>query len=215
MVVGEDFMQWPVEKQRYVLDAWLKNKEMPLTGDAKTFWKEYNASKVIEEYTVHLSFIRKAYMRFEKEFEYLTYDDVRNHDASKQSFIEIVGYTERFTYGRTNALWSLAVSHHYRHNDHHPEYFIKPTYGSVWQKILSFFKKSIDVSYVQSNMTPRALEEAILDMIACSWARMEEADPTDLQLCTFDPKFLTRFTAHDRVKVLDFAQRFITPQRRS
>ena len=65
------------------------------------------------------------------------------------SFIEIVGYTDRWTWGKSSLLWEEALQHHYANNPHHPQF------------------------YQDKRMTRESLEESIVDMMACHWERKE------------------------------------------
>ena len=95
------------------------------------------------------------------------------------SFIEIVGYTDRWTWGRDSPLWEEALAHHYHHNPHHPQYC------------------------PGNRMTHEDLEESVVDMMACSWERRfgggEEV--TLKMLADMEDHFLERYMPEDRQTV--------------
>ena len=41
------------------------------------------------------------------------------------SFVELIGYTDRFVWGRNSLAWEKALAHHYNNNKHHPQHWGK------------------------------------------------------------------------------------------
>ena len=90
------------------------------------------------------------------------YRRVKIHDLSKYGPYEALGYHYKF--GKDSPMeplseedkeWARALSHHYCHNDHHPEYFTPNPRGDNTTRCMSL----------------RGLVESVLDMVACRLAR--------------------------------------------
>lgn len=138
----------------------------------------------------HKKFVQKTFSRFQKCFESygITKEQINKHDDSKlTSFIEIVGYTDRWILNIKTDEWNQAWKHHCANNPHHPEYFIIDKSGQ---------NVRIDMDYLY-------LVESVIDMIACRWERpLYGSDLVSNQnLLNIDKNFLKRYTSNDRMKV--------------
>lgn len=138
--------------------------------------KLFNINEHIECTRSHKRFIEKTFYRFQSVFKNLQEKTILAHDQSKLSFIEIVGYTDRWTWGRNSPLWEEALAHHYQHNSHHP------------QHVLGL------------QMTPEDLEESVVDMMACHWERKEGGgdDVSAEMIAGFSDFYLDRYLPQDR-----------------
>ena len=99
--------------------------------------------------------------------------------------MEIVGYTDKWTWHRCSQLWGLALDHHYQHNPHHPQ----NTPGL--------------------QMTHEALEESVVDMMACHWERQEggEDDISAERVVGFSDFYLNRYLQADKEIVLELLRK--------
>ena len=157
------------------------------------FAEKFKAREHFEVTLSHKMFIQKAYKRF---LHYLDLHNLRNdmidaHDNSKlTSFLEIVGYTQRWIWNVKSDIWGQALHHHFTSNSHHPEYYSK--------------KNGKNGETVQNDMHHLDLLESVVDMIACRWERKlgGKEDVTNDQLVDIEPIFLKRYTMNDRAKVL-------------
>ena len=88
---------------------------------------------------------------------------VRAHDLSEYWPEESLGYYLRWCCVQeplsreTQMLWTTALAHHYKKNNHHPEFFSR--YGLLEADSLS-------------SMSEGALLEAVLDSVACRMQRV-------------------------------------------
>jgi len=148
----------------------------------------YRVSETLQKTRSHRRFIRKVYTRFLPLFPHLKEATVEAHDLSKFSFIELVGYTDRWVWGRESPLWLEALEHHYTHNSHHPQH-----------------------SAQDEEMEDTDLQESVVDMLACSWERREggreDLSAHSLASGTEDPRFLARYLPGDRHKVVQLLRR--------
>lgn len=114
---------------------------------------------------------------------------ILNHDLSKFSATEVVGYGYKF--GRKNinsvelknpkhiALWESALQHHYINNAHHPQH-----------------SPHVHMSYFN-------LIESVLDMMACRMERnlAGKLDTTPNDIFDIPLTFLERYVPNDRKRV--------------
>jgi len=133
----------------------------------------------------HKRFIEKTFHRFKTLFPHLQEKSILAHDQSKLSFIEIVGYTDRWTWGRDSSLWTEALAHHYKHNPHHPQHLLG------------------------QRMTPEDLEESVVDMMACHWERKEGGgeDVHASRIAGFSDFYLDRYQQDDRIIVSELLKK--------
>ncbi len=137
---------------------------------------------------------------------------VLNHDLSKYTHREIIGYALRFPKGKNPREvpkqmtaeeykeWSDSQDHHYSVNKHHPEYF--------------YVDSIEDIEIKQSMVDPKSDEpllyiyESIFDMLACNGERfLNGTDYFDLrELINIKDEFLARYhykgDDNDRKKVV-------------
>jgi len=142
---------------------------------AKILINIFKVDEHIECTRSHKSFIEKTFHRFKTVFPHLQEKSILAHDRSKLSFIEIVGYTDRWTWGRDSPLWEEALAHHYRHNPHHPQHLLG------------------------HRMTPEDLEESVVDMMSVHWERKEGGkDVPSTRIAGFSDIYLDRYQPEDR-----------------
>ena len=106
---GSFFLKcWTTEKQKKVIDICLRGNRKEFDDDCKLFWDAFNAKEHVKQVQTHTDFVLKSYKRFQSFFPHLTEADVALHDQSKYSFIEVVGYTDRWVHGLENSqCWRL------------------------------------------------------------------------------------------------------------
>lgn len=80
------------------------------------------------------------------------------HDDSKFSPLEIQGYVDRWVWGVATEEWKRALKHHYASNDHHPQH---------WENV--------------NEMSPAAIEHAVIDRLAVGWERNFESQDVSFQ----------------------------------
>ncbi|KAJ3066246.1 hypothetical protein HDU98_010454 [Podochytrium sp. JEL0797] len=155
--------------------------------DFQSFAHGFKAKRNIEIALSHKAFIVRTFKRFkDAAFPNLTLEFAEAHDNSKvNSFVEVVGYTERWVHGRHNSeFWKPAKLHHYAHNSHHPEFHVNAD-GSL------------------NPMPASDLEESVVDMLAIQWERRfaGREDVTGAELADVDERYLDRYLPEDREKV--------------
>ena len=202
---GKSFLNWTREKQysamarvwkefglvQYLDDSKNGQCEEVSDDEYRFFVEDF---KVREHFVVtlnHKRFILKSFTRFQKFFESLNLqrEQVERHDDSKlTSFLEIVGYTQRWILEKKTDLWEEAWKHHYTTNSHHPEYY---------QHLLG----NGDIK--KENMSDLDIVESVIDMLACRWERkLDGKDDVDKkELLDINEFYLKRYTDDDRVKV--------------
>jgi len=143
---------------------------------AEILIKLFKINEHIECTRIHKQFIEKTFYRFRNVFKNLQEETILAHDQSKLSFIDIVGYTDRWTWGRSSSLWEEALAHHYGHNPHHPQHVLG------------------------QQMTPEDMEESVVDMMACHWERKEGGgdDVPAERIAGFSELYLDRYLPEDR-----------------
>jgi len=136
----------------------------------------FKVDKTMEVTETHQKYIRKAFQRSHHFFPNVTEIQILQHDSSKYSFLELVGYTCRWVWGMESPLWEEALAHHYSNNPHHPQY---------WQG------QRMPLTY---------LEESIIDMLGCAWERQLGGGEEVLlsAMATIENKFLMRYQEQDR-----------------
>jgi hypothetical protein len=107
-VEGAFFLHnWNPEKQKRVLEICLNNSESEFDEDCRLFWNTFKAKEHIKTTISHKEFVVKTYERFNNCFSRLNMDLMKKHDDSKFSFVEIIGYTDRFVWQQESRCWSL------------------------------------------------------------------------------------------------------------
>ena len=108
---------------------------------------------------------------------------VKIHDLSKYGPYEALGYHYKFSKGTPlepfsaeDKEWHRALSHHYHHNDHHPE-------------------SMPSMDNTNRAMSLRGLTESVLDMVACRLARTlkQEDRLCPAQILAIPSKYLERY----------------------
>eukprot|EP00092_Neocalanus_flemingeri_P009888 GFUD01010657.1.p1 GENE.GFUD01010657.1~~GFUD01010657.1.p1 ORF type:complete len:283 (+),score=50.90 GFUD01010657.1:133-981(+) len=165
---------WTEEQQSEALCQLLDDNDSGIYADILV--KLFKTNEHIECTKSHKRFIEKTFHRFQSVFKHLQEKTILAHDQSKLSFVELIGYTYRWTWGRTSQLWEKALAHHYEHNSHHPQHCLG----------------------VQ--MSPEDLEESVVDMMACHWERKEgggDKVPAE-NIAGFSDFYLDRYLPEDR-----------------
>lgn len=113
------------------------------------FYHQLSGNEHINQVDSHRTWLRAVYDRFSKYMPLVTETAIDNHDLSKYSVVQCIGYTAKFVHKLTESrCWPTALAHHYAKEPHHPEYYEKGT-----------------------DMPPEYLQESVMDMIACRWER--------------------------------------------
>ena len=160
-------------------------------GDYNQLLHDFNVQQHFVITLSHKRFIKKSFLRFQDYFESmgLKEEQINKHDDSKlTSFLEIIGYTQRWIWNEKTEIWNEAWRHHFTSNSHHPEYYTD----------LDGKQEN-----VQSDMEHFDLMESVIDMIACRWERQLEGkeDVKNEQLLQIGDYFLNRYTNNDRGRV--------------
>lgn len=181
-VLVEDGLE---EAVAMVVSSWGKEQraraEQEINTRAGPYWKVLQLFKIDITLSVnssHRVFIKKVYERFQTLFPHLGVRAVEEHDLSKFTLVELIGYTHRWVWGKESELWKEALAHHYAQNPHHPQHRIGP-------------------------MEEGDLEESVVDMMACSWERREGGrdDVSAEALADVNEGYLERYLPEDRVRV--------------
>ncbi len=159
------------------------------SSDHYRFWTAFNARQVVLEYYEHKHYLQLAFKTYGSHFPKVTQAIIDRHDVSKLSFLEVLGYTDKFVHGRNSTLWLLALHHHYMSNSHHPQFWVH----SNGQE---------NTIHRQEDMSPTALQESVLDMVAVVWNKIKKNDT--IGLFSFEDRYLERYTPEDaeRVRVM-------------
>jgi len=168
------FPHWNEKQQSEVIDQILGDSDSGIY--ANILIKLFKINEHIETTRSHKRFVEKTFYRFKSLFKHLQERTILDHDQSKLSFVEIVGYTDKWVWCKNSPLWEQALAHHYQHNPHHP------------QNVLGL------------RMTPEAIEESLVDMMACHWERKEGGgdDVPAERIGGFDEFYLERYVPEDR-----------------
>jgi len=147
--------------------------------------KLFKINETIQVTRSHKKYIEKTFYRFRSIWKHLQESSVLAHDQSKFSFIELIGYTDKWVWGRNSPLWEDGLAHHYQNNTHHPQH----TPGV--------------------RMTPEDLEESVVDMMACHWERKEGGgdDVTAERIGGFSDFYLERYLPQDRQIVVELLRK--------
>ena len=202
---GKLFLNWTEEKQystmvrlweEFNLNKFLDVKkdeqcEKIADDEYRSFVEDFNVRDHFVVTLNHKKFIQKSFARFKHFFEsiHLKQEQIEKHDDSKlTSFLEIVGYTQRWIWNKNTDAWKDAWKHHYTTNSHHPEYY---------QCLLG------NGEITQTDMNDLDIAESVIDMLACRWERKlngkEDVEKRDL--LDIEEFYLKRYTDRDRVKV--------------
>lgn len=141
----------------------------------------YQAGKHIKQTQTHQAFIMKTFNRLKEYFPTTTEMQLKQHDQSKYTFKQIIGYTKMFVHScpQEDELWRSALKDHYEKEAHHPQH------------------------YRNENMPRKYLEESVIDMIACHWERDLHGLDTvnNYELANIANTFLNRYTVEDKKRV--------------
>ena len=202
---GQDLLNWDKDKQEaakariwdeFGLHQFCEDKSIELRKQISDEEYEFllDTFNVREHFVVTLShrkFIKKSFARFQKFFQSinLTEEQVNKHDDSKlTSFLEIIGYTQRWVWELKTDIWEEAWKHHYTTNSHHPEYYIH---------------SAEDGQSIQNDMNYLDMVESVVDMLACRWERKLNGNEfvTCNELLDIQEFFFNRYTSSDRARV--------------
>ena len=147
-------------------------------------FQKFDIKKHFEIVDSHREWVMKSYERLQKYVPHMTVRDAKNHDLSKYSIEQSIGYTAKLVHGveGSNNVWVESHMDHYQKETHHPEHFPG-----------------------KSPMPKDALDESLVDMVACRWERDLDKDEslTNNKLVDFDPKYLLRYCDEDRGYIED------------
>ena len=202
---AEDILKWSFDKQeavkarlwkefglyQYFTNDFMGECDHVTEEDYAFLLNDFNIREHFVVTMSHKTFIMKVFNRFRQYFESVNLKEkqISKHDDSKlTSFLEIVGYTQRWIWNEKTDIWKEAWKHHYTSNSHHPEYYVFS--DEKGQK-------------VQSDMEYFSLVESVVDMIACRWERTLSGwdDVSTDQLLDIEEHFLNRYTIGDRERV--------------
>jgi hypothetical protein len=85
----------------------------------------------LQKVMTHINLVRQTCLMLNENLDKDLYgsiseEEIKNHDASKFSEIEIKGYTKQFyTDDKNSPEWQAALMHHYKNNPHHWQYWLK------------------------------------------------------------------------------------------
>lgn len=197
---GQDFLAWKQEEQNKAVamlnEVLVVGSKRPedLGQEEWAMWEilviQFKADAHFKETLSHRSFIKNVYLRFGHLFPHVDPVKVDHHDDSKlNSFIEIIGYTDRWVWQKESSWWQKGLEHHYKTNGHHPEFHV----GKNGERL---------------NMPLSDLQESILDMVACHWERNlgGNANASQIDLFQINERFLLRYNDHDRKMVESFLE---------
>ena len=145
---------------------------------------DYQMSEHYAQTDSHREFIVRSFDRLEGFLPAVTRQAAVRHDLTKYDLVEAVGYTQRWVHLRQSDHWLEALGHHYGVQAHHPQFFILGKTGL-------------------GRMSTDALQESLVDMVACRWERQLEGrqDVTNRELMDIAPGFLDRYQVEDRAAV--------------
>lgn len=166
----------------------LRNESVRCTDSALTYVMNHLKQTIEHRKWLYYSYVILSDSFASRDREKLL-QLILNHDLSKFSAIEVLGYGLKF--GRKNniqplknpqhiALWEEALQHHYQNNAHHPQHTDSGRIMNRWHLI-----------------------ESVLDMLACRMQRnlAGHADSTTADIFDIPPTYLERYTEKDREKV--------------
>lgn len=162
----------------------MTNQDVSVTDDKltdayKTLWLDFfRVQTYIDDVALHIDYVQKiGCLIFPRDAAMQT--RFEQHDCSKYTFDEVYGYVLRWTHGVEDCNeWDEALQHHYKHNDHHPEFFGRG-----------------------HSMPEAALHESVVDML--SWRLIKSraqyaGEPVGRWLFDVDDRFLERYEEDDR-----------------
>jgi len=85
-----------------------------------------------------------------------------DHDMSKFSDAERIGYQLLFFEGVDGVLWDFALWHHYHSNSHHPEHYLKTSWQAFFRHDQQAFKPTLE------QFEGLDFEEVVCDAVACT-----------------------------------------------
>ncbi|KAF0305531.1 hypothetical protein FJT64_022844 [Amphibalanus amphitrite] len=150
----------------------------------RILWDDYRMSEHYAQTDSHREFMVRSFDRLGGYLPAVTRRAAEDHDLSKYELVEAVGYTLRWVHGRQGVHWLEALGHHYGVQEHHPQFFIMGKTGL-------------------GLMSTDALQESLVDMVACRWERQLEGrqDVTNSELVDIAPGFFDRYQVADRAAV--------------
>lgn len=108
---GLDFIRWDQSRQVKVMEG-LQAKHHHQDEDVHLLWHVFKAKDHWKQVESHKQFVIQTYDRFQACFPTVSLDQVRSHDDSKLTFVEILGYTDKWVHQRHTQCWELGLSHH-------------------------------------------------------------------------------------------------------
>lgn len=179
------------------------------TGQAvQSAYKQLQDRHVLDHFrivTSHRYWLRKSHEFLVKigiAFSEKMGELIMQHDMSKYTHRESLGYAVMFGDGRTawrkledneKTEWETTLENHYAYNPHHPEYFgYRGEIGST--------TACQDMASVEDVESSDFIIESVIDMLASRGERVLKDDPeiSISQWMTVDDRYLKRYTEHDR-----------------
>jgi len=174
---------WTEEQRREATAALKRYRDEGDTSSplCRILINDYNMQEHYGTTKSHREFIVKSYRRLEPYVDAVDLATAEAHDLSKYSLAEAVGYTQRWVHKQDGDSWQQALGHHYSAHPHHPQWFTIARTGD-------------------GRMTRAALQESLVDMVACRWERELKGreDAADSELVDIAPGFLERYEREDR-----------------
>lgn len=80
----------------------------------------------IQKTVTHINLVKAACIELNTIYDNIISDEeIKNHDASKFSELELDGYVKQFyTNDKNSKEWQYALMHHYKNNPHHWQYWL-------------------------------------------------------------------------------------------
>ena len=190
----------------------IDEKHMVNSAEMKRVYNELirrNVPGHLEIATSHRKWLKLTFellerigVRFSKKMNQLILD----HDLSKYSHFEVLGYAIMFGDGNgwkdANTLideekieWHSALNHHFETNAHHPEFFYtKMSDGTRDKSKYILFQNNNGLNGID------CIDESLIDMLACSAQRKmcNEEKFSIFKWLDIDDKFLERYSSLDR-----------------
>ena len=106
---GRYFMfHWDKETQIRAHKTILEEEPENFDEECNKLWFDFKAREHFDQVKSHKKFVIKVYQRFQNIFQNLTIEVVEKHDDSKLTFLEILGYTDRWIHKDVNSkIWAL------------------------------------------------------------------------------------------------------------
>ena len=191
-ITASYFLNWSKKRQQTVLAACISaTSEINAKDDLDcyTFWNIFNVKENYEYILSHKEYVIKTYNRFKTVFPNVSEIAIIKHDDSKISFIEMIGYTDKYIWNNDSHVFNIALNEHYKSNSHHPQYYCNVDENKCIK---------------QDDMEIESLEESVIDMIARKWEKnvLMNKKTDSNELANINKLYLDRYTYDDRSRVI-------------